>query len=86
MTVVKSLHIHKQKIGKRKNPQPDMKNVHLAIEGYSIKLYPNELFIAVKILTERNKSTTEIARMLGCCCRTVTRHRAKLRKFRDRSG
>lgn len=82
--IIKSKHIHRRRIVKqRKDKQPDMGNVNLAINGHLVKLYPNELFIAVKILTEQNRSTAEIATMLGCCCRTVTRHRARMRKFKE---
>lgn len=84
MRTVKSLHIHRQRLVKQRNDtQPDLGNINLTIQGKLVKLWPNELFIAVKVLTEQGLSTSQIATVLGCCCRTVTRHRARMRKFKE---
>lgn len=76
---VKSSSIYKKRLGHRHDLTPDMTAVYQVCDGLlRKKLYPNELREAVLILTLRGNSLAETARIIGCCDRTVSRHRRAL--------
>lgn len=59
---------------------PDMTAIYQVCDGYRLKLYPNELREAVLILLKRGKSAIQAAQIIGCCDRTVYRHKRALKE------
>lgn len=79
-TNVKSKGIHRvRQPFRRKGAQVDWAVVEKAVNGEQPKLYPREMYASIRILTERGFIGTEIARILGCCDRTVYRVWKKMR-------
>ncbi len=77
---VPSTGIHRVLLGRRRDTSPDMETVYQACDGAKLKLYPNEIREAVRILLGRHMRIVDIARLIGCCDRTVYRHKRALKE------